>query len=155
MNRRITLSMALTLSIVLVTLTSSDSMVSAEPPQRFTADTGLIIPGPHQVVRISVVSVDGELGGGIYGVRFKRMDYTQDACTGGVCKFAVASENVSAPMPLMPGEALSVDLGPDTQGNGVRAVVFSNSRNVRVNVMIIDSTTGEVVAFQKHWEIIA
>jgi hypothetical protein len=146
MKRRITLSIAVGLIAVLVSMTSSDSTVKAVPPQRFSADTGLIIPGPNQIVRVSMVSVDGELGGGLYGeVRSRSMNYAPDECNGGVCKFVVASQNVSAPMRLEPGEALSFNVGPDVQGNGVRAVVLSNSRKVRVNVSIIDTLTGRLL----------
>lgn len=144
MKRKIALS--LVLSIVLVSLTSSDSRVNAEPSQRFSVDTGLIIPGPHQIVRIYVVSVDGELGGGVYGVRFRGMNYAQDECNGGVCKFVVASQNLSATMPLVPGEALSFNVEPDVHGNGVRAVVLSNSRKVLVTAAIIDTLTGQTTS---------
>jgi len=106
--------------------------------------------GPNQVIRISVVSVDGELGGGLYGeIRSRHINYSQEVCSGSVCKSAIASQSVSGPIPLMLGEARSFQVGPDIQGNGVRAiVVFSNRRNVRVNVMIIDTSTGNVVSFR-------
>ena len=55
MKRRITLSITLVLSIVLVSLTSSDSRVSAEPPQRFNFDTGIIPIREGQILRVTVV----------------------------------------------------------------------------------------------------
>lgn len=149
MKFRITFSIALTVSIVLAALTTSDSTANAQQQLRFSVDTGIVTLGPNQILRVSVVSADGELGGGIYGVRFKQMNYIQDVCNGGVCKFVVASQNVSVPMRLLPGQALSFEVGPDIQGNGVRAVVLSNSRNVQVTASIIDSITGNVVSIDK------
>ena len=55
------------------------------------------------------------------------------------------SENRSAPMRLEPGEALSFNVGPEMNGNGVRAVVLSNGRKGRVNVSIIDAVTGRLL----------
>jgi hypothetical protein len=59
MKRKITLTVALVVSVVLVSLMSSDAPVRAAPPQRFKVDTGVIIPGPNQKLRVTVVrSVD-------------------------------------------------------------------------------------------------
>ena len=150
MKRKIILSIALVLSVVLVSLMSSDSTAKAQQQNRFRADTGIVtLGGPNQILRVTVV---GALDLNDLFIRLNRQSFTQDVCNGGVCKLTVASQSTSAPILLMPGEAASFDI-PNT-AFGVRAVIESNRRDVRANAMIIDSVTGEVVAFQKHWEII-
>src|SRR5687767_13915346 len=72
--------------------------------------------------------------------------YDEDACdSGGVCKLVVASQNTSAPITLMPGEAASMDITPTPGSSGVRAVVVSNRRNVRATAAIINTLTGETI----------
>jgi hypothetical protein len=86
----------------------------------------------------------------ILTVRFRRVEYMQDACNPeGVCKLTVSSQTTSAPITLMPGEAASIDF-PSNSG-GVRGVVMGNFigtdfRNVRVTVMLI-GPTGSIEAF--------
>ena len=53
MKRRITLSIALVLSVVLLSLMKSDSTATAAPPQRYAYDTGYLAPGAGQFVRIT------------------------------------------------------------------------------------------------------
>src|SRR5688572_1189155 len=109
MKRRITLSIALVLSIVLVALMSSDSTVSAEPPQRYCFDTGVVARGTDQELRVTAV---GALDLNDLFIRVNRQMFTQGVCSGGVCRLAVSSQNTSAPMALMPGEAVSVAVDP-------------------------------------------
>lgn len=152
MKRRITLSIAVGLIIVLVSLTSSDSKADAQNNFRRVADSGFIPLGPDQVLRLTVVSVDGELGGGIYGVRFRQIDYAQGACGGGgVCKHTAASQITSPTMTVAPNEAVWIDIDRAANSTGTRAIVLSNSRNMRVTAMIFKTTTGEVDAFFDIW----
>ena len=139
MKRNMTLSIALALS-VLVSLVSLPAAARSQQRQRCTADTGVITLGPNQKLRVVVTGMGGN---DAITVRFRRMEYTQDACGGGVCKLVVASQSTSAPITLMPGEAASVDITPTPGSSGVRAVVVSNRRNVRVTAAIIDTITGE------------
>jgi hypothetical protein len=142
MKRRIILSIVLVLSVALLALTKSDSTVNAEKPQKFAWDTGLVSLGPNQILR--VVSVDGELGGGLYGEVIKRFEYRQTACSGGICKHSIAAQTISPPLALAPNESASID----TQSGGLwRIVIVSSNRNLRVNALIIDTVTGEVTAF--------
>jgi len=142
MKRRITLSIAITLSIVAISLTSSDTAVSAQNQIRIVGDTGVIKLGPNQVLRVG--AVDGDTDGSDFLV-FRRVGYTQDACNGGVCRLVASSQTTSSPIALMPGEAVSFQVGPDVQGNGVRVVVLSNGRNMRGNASIVDQVTGATV----------
>ena len=145
MKRRITLSIALVLSIVLVSLTSSDSTVKSQNQIRFVADTGLITLGPNQILRLTVNTRDGN---DTINVRFRRQEYIDTSTTAGIRKLAISSQESSDLIPLMPGEATTLDfrrcISPIC--GGVRGMVLSNNRGVQVNTMIIDSATGEVVS---------
>jgi hypothetical protein len=137
MKRKIILSLALALSIVLVSLIKSDSTVSAEPPQRFTFDTGLVQLGSNQILRVSIA---GQGSGDPILTEFRKLTYTQTACDAGVCKQAISSQTVSAPLALAPSEAAVIDC----EGYAYcRVVVSSNSPKVRVNAQLIDAATGE------------
>lgn len=139
MKRRISLSIALALSIFLVSLMSSDSTVKAQQGRFFAYDSGIVALGPNQVLRIAVVSYRET----DFNVRFKRMEYMQTACNGGVCKLAVSSQTTTNPITLMPGEAASLELVATTYGRGI---VLSSSREVRVTAAIINTLTGETVS---------
>src|SRR5688572_10468012 len=95
MRHRTTLSIALALSVVLLSVMSSDSAANTQPPpQRFRADTGLIIPGPHQILRLTIAAGSGD--DQITFVRFRRMEYQQGTCdSAGVCKHALSSQTIT------------------------------------------------------------
>ena len=142
MKRKIILSIALILSVILVSMISSDSTTLAQQPQRFTADTGVVTLGPNQVLRVTVAT--GDLNGDdTASVRLRWIEYTQGVCnSGGVCKHAVASQTTTNPITLMPGEAASLDLVATTFGRGI---VLSR-RDVRATAAIINTLTGETVS---------
>ena len=141
MKHRITLSIALALSIVLVSLMSSDSTVNAQPGRVFVADTGIIASPEYHMVRLTVAN-----GLNTATLQFRRLEYTEGTCNGGVCKHVISSQTVSDPLTLAPGEAASYSLGASNP-TVVRYVVTSNRQNMRVNVSIINTTTGEIEAF--------
>ena len=149
MKRRITLSIALALSVVLVSLMSSDSTAKAQPGGlRRIADTGIVTLGPNQIIRLTVVGTG--FGSNPDNLCFRRVEYGEGTCNSdGVCKHAISSQIESAMIPLVRGEGASFDLRRCISPicGGVRGVVLSNNRNTRVTAMIIDTTTGEVVAF--------
>ena len=146
MKRKITLSLALVLSIVLVALTSSDSPVAAQNQLRIVADTGFIAATLDQDINSLRVTVNTGAGDDAIAVRFRRIDYTQIACDGGICKHEISAQTTSDPIILQPGEAVSLNVQGNQIGtDGVRIVVLSSSRNVRVNGSIIDAVTGAVV----------
>jgi hypothetical protein len=148
MKRKITLSLALVLSVVLVSLLSSDRTAQAQNQIRIIADTGVITLGPGQVLRVSITSPRDAASGLPTG--FRRIEYAQGACEGGVCKQTIESQTTTDVVTLAPGEAASIDLRrcvyPVCGGVYVRGVVLSSSRDVKVNAMIIDEITGEIVA---------
>ena len=147
MNRRIILSIALVVSVVLVSLMSSDSTAKAQNQTRSVWDTGVITLGANQMLRVTMVHTGS--GTDSANISFRKMEYSQGTCSAdGVCKHSVSSQTTSAPITLAPGEAASIDtfMLPELPYGRVRAMFTSNSRNMKVNVMIIDTITGEVVA---------
>jgi hypothetical protein len=142
MKRKIILTMALSLGSLLVSLTSSDSTAWAQQRSKFRADTGVVALGPNEVLRVTVDS-DGDTDGADFvTLRFRRMQYAQGACAGGVCKLASVTDLIIDPVTLMPGGAASMDLTEDGF-NGVRITVQANRRNVRATAMIVNTVTGE------------
>ena len=150
MKRRISLSIALTLSIVLVSLASSDSTAHAQPEsRRVVADTGVIAPGDYNALRLTLMadfSDDGKVDASDY-VLFRRMEYGQESCSSdGICKLVVTSQATSNPIRLRPGEAAFYTSNPGGGLLGVRIVALSNRRNVRATVSIINTITGETIS---------
>jgi hypothetical protein len=144
MKRRITLSIALALSVISLVLLSSDSTAQAQPRPRFRADTGVVMLGPNQALRVTATAaVDGA---DFLTIRFRRMQYGQGACNGGVCKLASVTDLIIDPFTLMAGEAASMDITPLAGASGVRVVVQSNRRNVIATAAIINTITGETVS---------
>ena len=141
MKRRTSLALMLALNVLLST---AGSPLTAQGQQRvrLLADTGVVTLGPNQALRVTVAAGDVN-GDDAVSVLFRRMSYTQGACNGGVCKYALTSQTTSGPVTLMPGEAASAELVATTYGRGV---VLGNSRDVRVTAQIIDTTTGDVIS---------
>ncbi len=145
MKRKITFSIALALSVVLLTLMTSDMTVKAQPGGlRPIADTGVLTLGPNQILRISGDGVDQD---DVVTLRFRRIGYAQGACSGGVCKHTVESQINSGLITVTPSEAVWMDIDRTPGSSAVRVVLLSNSRKVRVSASIVNTLTGEVVAF--------
>ena len=144
MKRRITLSVALALS-VLASLLSLPATAQGQQRQRFTAHTGVLTIGPGQILRVTLGNGGGNWDFAIR-VRFRRVRYIAGGCNGdGVCRQTVAAQDVTAPATLNADEAASIDVPGD--GNGVQVMAeWSSNRDVRVIAQIIDAGTGRVVA---------
>lgn len=114
------------------------------------ADTGVITPGVNQVLRVTVAGVGGD---DAITVRVRWVKYAADGCGGTppVCRHTVASQGVSSPETLGPDDALSFDV--QGTGAGVRVMVESNRRNMRVNVQLVDTTTGQTVSLYSASEM--
>lgn len=148
MKRKITLSIAIALSIALLSLIRSDSTVSAEPPQRFIFDTGVVTLGANQILQVTAVSGQG-VGDPVPTV-FRQRNYMPTACDGGVCKYAVSSQMMSDPLLLAPNEAATFTCIPGSVT--VRAAVLSNTRNLRVNAIVFDTSTQRVVSIVRIYQ---
>ena len=138
MKRKMTLSLALTLSMLL-SLVGFAPTAQGQPAQRFRFDTGVVTPSMGQVLRLTV---DGMGGADRIAVRFAWRKYMPAGCNSeGVCRHMVVSQGTTMPETLG-GDALSFDV--QGTGNGVRVVAESNSPNVQVTVQLIDTATGKV-----------
>ena len=149
MKRRITLTIALTLSFLLLSLASSDSMAQAQPgTKRVVADTGILSLGPNQVLRLTLTgdfNADGNVDAADY-VLFRRMEYGQETCSSdGVCKLVVTLQTTTNPIRLRAGEAIySNNMGGGLLG--FRFVALSNRPGVRATATIINTITGETTS---------
>lgn len=144
MKRKITLSIALVLSIVLVSLMSSDSTAQAQPGATFINESGAVWLEPNHVLRLTVVPGAGD---DTINVRLRVMHYPQ--CNGGasaICKTEVASQNTSPPIMLLPGETAWATFPSSISGGAVRANVLTTSRKTVVTFQIIDTTDGKIVS---------
>jgi len=128
---------------ILLSLASFAVTAQKDAPARknVMADTGIASLGPGQVLR---VAIDWGDGSGQAVIRFRRIEYSQGACNGGVCTLSMSSQTTSPPLTLMPGEGASMDIG--NTALGVRGVVFSNRPDVTVTAQIINTSNGEVTS---------
>ena len=149
MKRRVTFSIALVLSIVLVSLMRSDSTANASQPARYVADSGIVHLGPNESLRIMVTAVaDGGRPTENISLVFHTITWEAGTCRDdGVCSHTIASQTTSDPVTLMPGEAVSMDILRTPTTSGAQARVVSDSPNVRVGGWILDSTTGDGETF--------
>ena len=141
MKRKMTSSIALALTVLLSVMTF---VPTAQGQQRLkpVADTGVVPLGPNQILRLTVAA--GDVNGDGIEVRFGKAAYMPLGCNNdGVCKHGLSSQSLSAPVMLNPGEAASIDI---TNSGPVRGMILSNNQNVRVNAMIVDMTTGKIIA---------
>ena len=149
MKRRITLSIALVLSIATLSLIKSDSMVQAESSRRYVVDSGVIALGANQSLRMTVVrsaSAEAEDGPPLQHIlQFRQMTYSETACNGSICKQNVASASNSGVITLPPGESTWATFPSGI----VRGIVLTNRPDVAVNISIIDSATGEILSIDK------
>lgn len=143
MKRRICFTIAIVSIVAVISLTRSDSTVTAQNQLRVVADTGLVTLGPGQILRITV---NGMAGNDTFAFRFRQREYAQTDCNAGVCKFALVSQTMSDLQISVPNEGSKVDfMGTNAAGS---VAVLSNTRIVRVNAMIIDQATGQVDSIQ-------
>jgi prepilin-type processing-associated H-X9-DG protein len=140
MKRKTRNSIAMALSVLLALMTFVPT-AHAQPPEKYVWDTGVVaLGGPTEVLRLTVVNfamADGS-------VKFRRINYTPDCDAEGVCKLNLESTLLTSVVTLSPGQGASfTNLTPGTY---VRAMVLSNTPNLRVNAEIFDSTTGQTRA---------
>lgn len=137
--KTVTFAVALALSVILLSLASSDSVTQAQQRRLFQWDTGVVSLGPNQVLRIT-----GDWNGdGDTTVGFREIKYGQGACSGAVCKLVILSTTTSGPHNVPAGEGISLNLVATTYGRGI---VTSDRRDARVTASIINTTTGETTS---------
>lgn len=156
MKRKITLSIALALSVAFLSLMSSDSTAHAAGQATFVADTGVITLGPNQFLRVTAMVPQRSIVRSVT-VTFDRQMNTHGTCNAsGVCVHTVASRTPAEPVTMAPGQGASIDIIPTPSASGVRSevIVAIDMRpdvrpDVEVNALIIDGNTGAVVASNK------
>ena len=133
-------AITLAVSVSLLLLVSSGSPTQAQLRGKlFHWDTGVVVLGPNQVLRI----VGDWNGDGDTTVGFREIRYGQGACNGPVCKLVIIGTTTSGPHNVSAGEAISLELVATTYGRGI---VTSNRRDVQVTASIINTTTGETTS---------
>ena len=140
MKRNIAFAIALAVSVIVLSLASSDSATQAQQGVKlFHWDTGVVSLGPNQVLRLT-----GDWNGDADTTAgFRTIKYGQSSCNGSVCKLAVISSTTSGPHQVAAGEAISLEIAATSYGRGI---VTSNRRDVRVTASIINTTTGETTS---------
>jgi hypothetical protein len=146
MKRGTTLSMALILSVTMLSLIRSDSTASAQRPQKCGVESGILTLPVTQLLRITV---NAGVGNDAITVRFRQMEYMQSVCNGAVCKYTVTAQTTSDSITLGPNEGISLDFVGKGGATAFRGIVLSNSPNVEVNELIIDVNSGEVLSVRK------
>ena len=140
MKRKITVSIALMMSIVLVSLMSSDSQAQGQGNRRAVFDTGVVTLGLNQILRITL-TLPPQANNFSLNYEEIKFTYLPGPCTDGVCKLS-ASNPQSSRGQIDAGEAVSIDIPPS--GAAVRGIIKTNNQNARVTAMIVDTATGQV-----------
>lgn len=144
MKRRIALSIALALSVLVSLVSLPVAAQGQQPQQRFRADSGVLTPAVGQTFRLTINGVEGA---GLIRARIRWMQYGAQGCSGAppVCRHIIVNQGVTPVETLGPDDALSMDIPGN--GAGMRVIVESNSRNARVLGIVFDTSTQRVVAF--------
>jgi hypothetical protein len=144
------LSIAIALSVLLLTLMTSDSRANTQTSHFWVADSGMVTLGPNQSFRITVMPTT--LRNRALRVSFNAQTTTV-TCSGGVCTHTVTTETTTAPVTLMPGQAASYDLIQPDGASAVRGRVFADSPDMQVNGLFVDTITGMTTAMAGPFKI--
>ncbi len=144
MKRKTTKTIALVLSIVLLSICSDSTANAQQGTRKFSADTGIVTLGPNQLLRVAIsgdFDGNGDVGGSDFV--FRRLGYIEQDNI-----YRVASQATTDPIRLTQDEGASIDIN---QGgfNAVRCVVSGNligtdARSARVTIQVINRTTNQV-----------
>jgi len=128
-------------------LAVSDQKADAQKNKLFIYDSGIVAPGPDQML-IGLLVPAVQDGGPTDNatVRSRKVQYSQTSCTAGPCKHIVTSDTISEPVSLAIGEGMSDVMAVTGGSSGIRLVFVSNSPNLRFNGQLVDTTTGAVVS---------
>jgi hypothetical protein len=148
MKHKITLSIALVMSLVLISLIGSATTANAAPqPQRFVADTGTVPLGPNQLLRLTVAPPPGLEVVTVEYMYITWTNYQHGACNdSGVCMHTILSQNTTDPVMLRRGEAVSMDITQSPNGSAVRGLVYLTSNDLEVNMQVVDIITGATLS---------
>ena len=137
MKRKITLSIALVVSAVLISLAGFSSTVKAQQQNKiFVADSGAVTLGLYQKLRVIVTTASDNQ---TIPIKFRRCTFTQQ---NGI--FTVNSSQISPVMMLASNEARFFDIFDEDGVWAVRARVGSRRSDFVVTFQIIDVRTDEI-----------
>lgn len=141
MKRRISIITAVIVCFVFISMTSSDSTAQMRRNRAYF-DTGVITLGPDQSARLSVAAGDVS-GDGLDDIIAQKMIYSQGPCDNGVCSYSLQNTQITN-YSVTNNETITVGVGITEPASGVRFRVISNNRNVKVNLIIFNATTGKI-----------
>ncbi|HEV8589354.1 MAG TPA: hypothetical protein VGQ72_10805 [Pyrinomonadaceae bacterium] len=140
MKRKVRNSIAIALGAPMAVMMFVLTAPAQQPKRKPIGDTGIVTLRPNEILRV----VGDWNGDGVADIQFRQAVYVQGGVNNGVYKLMLTSQSTSQTVTLMPGEAASIDI--PSNDFGVRAIVFSDKPNLHVNAMIVDATTGNIIA---------
>ena len=116
----------------------------AQTKERFVVDTGIFALASTHELRITVATASVN---DTTTVGFRRLRYNEGTCnTSAVCVNEIVADDSSGPVTVAQSEAASFRVSGAAGSPGVRVMVLSNNRDVRVTAQLINQSTGEIVA---------
>jgi hypothetical protein len=144
MKRQIIGVIALVLIIAAIALMRSDSSAQAQRNRIYLYDSGVVQPGPNQML-IGLLVPSALVQNENIPVQVTKMQYAQVSCNGSFCQDIKVSElNIDAS--LDSDVVLRDSASQLPSSSGVRLVFSSRSPNLRANWQIIDTVSGAVVS---------
>lgn len=141
MKHKIILSIALVLSIGLISLTISDSTAQAQRNRTYSYDSGIILLGANQKL---VVTVNASTASEFV---YDEIHYAVTPCpAGAICKHSVVSQNQSDPINLAIGEGASDVVAFLAGVSGTRITVTSKNPNLTVTSQVKDIVSDAIVS---------
>ena len=142
MTRHRRFRFVLFISILLSVLVLATN-AQAQTKERFVVDTGIIaLPSTHELrITVATASVSDTMTAG-----FRRLRYSDVTCnSNAVCVHEIGLDDSFAPVTIAQGEAASFRVSGLAPYPGVRVMVLTNNRDVRVTAQLINQSTGEIV----------
>jgi hypothetical protein len=143
MTRRKIVATGIAALLALATTTVPATAQTA-PRGRVIGDTGLVTLGPDQVLRLSVFHILPYIEQDNL-FKLATLRFAPGACPGGACPHELVSDELSPAMTVSGPNGMTVDI-PAGASSGVRAVVHSQSRRLRVTATIVDANTNQIIA---------
>lgn len=143
MKRRVTSLLVLIIGIFVLLAASTYDANAQSPgrPARYSLDSGIYTLGPDQSLRILIQGLGGKDN---LRISFKRIGYMEQNNI-----FKIGEHDTTGVISLAPGEGAKFEIPRLFLGSvfpAVRGIVQSNNRNMRMNVMIIDTITNKVIS---------
>ena len=129
--------------MVLLPVLGSSATAHAQTKERFVVDIGMFaLQSTHELrITAATASVNDTMT-----VAFRRLRYSDVSCnSNAVCVHEIGVDDSFAPVTIAQGEAASYRVSGLAPYPGVRVMVLTNNRDVRVTAQLINQNTGEVV----------